>query len=115
MFYYTETSNQEIRDWFAGGLFAGVPARHKLDSDSWALYAQVNYKLSRSLGVLAGGRYNDDQKKFSGNKAGATGAPVNFSSDRSFTRFSGKAGVEFKISDDLFSYLTFSQGYKAGT
>ena len=115
VFYYTETSNQEIRDWFAGGLFAGVPARHKLDSDSWALYAQVNYKLNDRWSVLAGGRYNDDQKKFSGNKAGATGAPVNFSSDRSFTRFSGKAGVEFKISDDLFSYLTFSQGYKAGT
>ena len=49
------------------------------------------------------------------NKGNALGVPTNFANDRSFSRFTGKLGVEFKASDTLFSYLTFSQGYKAGS
>ena len=115
LFYYKEESNQAIQDYFAGGFFAGVPAAHHLDSESYALYAQANFKLADRWTLVAGGRYNDDQKKFSGRKANGAGAPANFSSDRSFNRFSGKVGLEFAATDDLFTFLTFSQGYKAGT
>ena len=114
-FWYKESSNQLIQDYFAGGLFPGVPADHHLDSESIAAYAQLNYHLDDRWTLVGGGRYNNDDKEFSGRKGGATGAPVNFDKSRSFSRFSGKVGVEFKASDTLFSYLTFSQGYKAGT
>jgi iron complex outermembrane recepter protein len=115
VFYYKEKSTQLVQDYFAGGAFPGVPANHKLDSESYAAYVQANYKFDDRWTLVAGGRYNDDQKKFSGRKGNASNVPTNFSSDRSFNRFSGKLGLEFAINSDLFSYLTFSQGYKAGT
>ncbi len=114
-FYYKETSDQLIQDYFAGGLFPGVPAQHHLSSESLAAYGQANYHFDDRWTLVAGGRYNNDDKTFSGRKANALGAPQNFSKDRSFSRFSGKLGVELKASDDLFTYLTFSQGYKSGT
>jgi iron complex outermembrane receptor protein len=114
-FYYKETSDQAIRDYFAGGFFAGVPADHRLVSESIAAYAQANYRLDDRWTLVAGGRYNNDDKTFSGRKANAAGAPANFSKDRSFSRFTGKLGVEFRLSEDLFTYATLSQGYKAGT
>jgi iron complex outermembrane receptor protein len=115
LFYYHEKSTQLVQDYFAGGFFAGVPANHHLDSTSYAAYLQANYKLADRWTLVAGGRYNDDQKKFTGRKANALSVPTNFASDRSFNRFSGKLGVEFSVNSDLFTYLTFSQGYKAGT
>lgn len=114
VYFYHETSDQLIQDYFAGGFFAGVPATQTLSSDSFAAYAQANYKFTDRLTGVVGARYTDDQKEFSGRKANALGAPANFSSDRSFNRFTVKVGGEFTISDDLFAYLTFSQGYKAG-
>ena len=112
-YFYHETSDQLIQDYFAGGFFAGVPAVQNLSSDSFAVYAQLNYKFSDRWTGVVGARYTDDQKEFTGNKAGASGAPTDFSSDRSFNRFTAKLGAEFTINDDLFAYLTFSQGYKA--
>jgi iron complex outermembrane recepter protein len=115
LFYYHEKSDQSVQDYFAGGFFAGVPATHHLDSTSYAAYMQANYKFADRWTVVAGGRYNDDQKEFKGRKANAASVPTNFASDRSFNRFSGKLGLEFAVNSELFSYLTFSQGYKAGT
>ena len=114
-FWYTEDSNQLIQDYFAGGLFPAVPARHHLDSESLAAYGQVNYKLNDAWTLVAGGRYNSDDKTFSGRKAGASGAPVDFSKKRSFSKFTGKLGVEWQTSENLFTYATISQGYKSGT
>ncbi len=114
-FYYKETSDQAIQDYFAGGFFPGVPATHRLSSESLAAYGQVNYHFDDRWTLVAGGRYNNDDKEFSGRKGNAFFAPANFASDRSFSRFSGKLGLEFKATEDLFGYLTFGQGYKAGT
>ncbi len=115
LFYYKERSDQQILDYFAGGFFAGTPANYHLNSESLAAYAQLNYHFDDRWTLVAGGRYNNDDKTFSGRKANAAGVPADFGKDRSFSRFSGKLGLEFKASDDVFTYLSLSQGYKAGT
>jgi iron complex outermembrane receptor protein len=114
LYYYSEKSEQTIQDYFAGGFFAGVPAYHHLDSNSFAVYGQVGFKLADRWKAIVGGRYTSDEHDFSGNKANSAGVPTDFANIRSYDRFTGKAGLEFDISGDVFSYLTFSQGYKAG-
>ena len=114
-FWYQESSDQLIQDYFAGGFFPGVPAKYHLKSESLAAYTQLNYHLDDRWTLVGGGRYNKDDKTLSGREAASSGVPTNFGKSRSFNRFSGKLGVEFKVDRDLFTYLTFSQGYKAGT
>ena len=65
--------------------------------------------------LFAGGRYNKDDEEFTGRKGNAASVPTNFGRERSFSRFSGKLGLEWKATDGLFGYVTVSQGYKAGT
>ncbi|MEZ5459301.1 MAG: TonB-dependent receptor [Steroidobacteraceae bacterium] len=115
LYYYREKSSQFIQDYFAGGFFAAAPADHRLESKSLAVYGQLSYAFNERWTGVVGARYTDDQKEFTGNKANGLGVPADFASDRSFNQFTGKLGVEYRISDDTFSYLTFSQGYKAGT
>lgn len=114
-FWYDEESDQLIQDYFAGGLFPGVPGRYRLQSKSIAVYTQLNYRLDDRWTLVGGGRYNSDDKTLSGRAASSAFAPLDFGKSRSFSRFSGKLGVEFEADDNLFTYLTFSQGYKAGT
>lgn len=114
-FWYNESSDQLLQDYFAGGFFPGVPGKYHLKSESLAAYTQFNYHVDDRWTLVAGGRYNKDDKTLSGREAASSGAPANFGKSRSFSRFSGKLGAEFKVNSDLFTYLTFSQGYKAGT
>ncbi len=114
LFYYRETSKQSIQDYFAGGFFAAAPAYHHLESDSFAIYGQVGFKLADRWTAVVGGRFTSDDQEFSGNKANGAGVPTDFANSRGFDRFTGKLGLDFDISENLFSYLTFSQGYKAG-
>ncbi|MCC7198557.1 MAG: TonB-dependent receptor [Gammaproteobacteria bacterium] len=115
LYYYEEKTNQTFQDWFAGGFFKAVPAVHHLDASSQAVYAQGRYAFTDRFSVVLGGRYTKDEKDLTGNKANGAGAPTDFASHDSFSRFTGKAGVEFKVSDTIFTYATFSQGFKSGT
>jgi iron complex outermembrane receptor protein len=115
LYYYEESADQTIQDYFAGGFFAAVPAVHHLDADSIAAYAQVRYAFNDSFSSLVGGRYTEDSKDFKGNKANAAGVPTDFASSDSFGKFTGKLGLEYKVNQQVFTYFTFSQGFKSGT
>ncbi len=115
VYYYREESDQLIQDYFAGGFFPGVPATHSLESKSLAVFAQANYQFADRWTAIVGGRFNDDKKELTGRKANAAFAPTAFGLERSFSKFTAKLGVEFEVSNDLFTYATWSQGYKAGT
>ena len=115
LYYYQEETNQQFQDWFAGGFFKAVPANHHLEANSLAGYAQLRYAFSDQWSVVLGGRYTEDEKDLSGNKANGAGVPTDFASNSSFGKFTGKAGLEFRVSDSLFTYATFSQGFKSGT
>jgi iron complex outermembrane receptor protein len=115
VYYYREESDQLIQDYFAGGFFPGVPADHSLESKSFAVFAQANYQFADRWTAIVGGRFNDDTKELTGIKGNAAFAPTAFGLERSFSEFTAKLGLEFAVNDDLFTYATWSQGYKAGT
>jgi iron complex outermembrane receptor protein len=58
-----------------------------------------------------------DDKRLSGAKEASplATAVTPFLSDEDFSRFTGRAGVEWQATDKVLAYATFSQGYKSGT
>jgi iron complex outermembrane recepter protein len=115
-----------------------------LQTTAYAVFGQVNYKLTNKLTVTAGGRWTTERRAFRNiGQIGAnwalhepgdwgynpdafftlyptstTGAsPTSFDAEppaKRFSRFSPKLGVQYQWTPDLFSYLSYSQGFKSG-
>jgi iron complex outermembrane receptor protein len=100
-----------------------------LESEAWAAFGQVVIELGSFSSALApfaiklGGRYTEEEVSaanpniiFAGNGLGPIligTAAHNFNS-RKFDDFTPEAGVEFRPTDDLLLYYTYSEGFKAG-
>jgi iron complex outermembrane receptor protein len=113
-----------------------------VSNKSYAAFAQVNYKLTDQLGLIVGGRFTRDDKDITIAQIGDfTGRDPMFSTfagvpmfnnavvcgqtiaarpgrptkcDLGFSRFTPKAGIEFKPNDDLLVYFTYTKGFKSG-
>ena len=108
-------------------------------TDSYAVFGEVIYDISDSLELAVGGRWSRDEKDYTFSVsafgfrpviAGVTGctpavgivcgdinnpvgfAPVNPS--ESFSDFSGKASLTYRLNEDHSVYFLFSQGFKSG-
>ncbi len=119
-YYYWENTEQLIEDsvpalFFLPGL--GVPETYDLTTTSIAAYGQVKWQFAPSWSAIAGARYTADNKEMEGSKENGpfATAPTPFASDEDFSQITFKAGIEWQPNDDILTYLTFSQGYKAGT
>jgi iron complex outermembrane recepter protein len=89
----------------------------EVDSRNYAAFGQVNFRPFTGTTLLLGGRLTHDQAEFDYNRLDDPrlpfrGGSVAFQRRASNTDFSLKAGIEQKVSDDVFTYFTFSQGYK---
>jgi len=128
-----------------GGLSAPNPNRDyytsygEQDSDSYAVFGQVDYQITPTLQLTGGLRWNRDEKQareatrsvyFDPSLAYQVGwtcsSPTNcfgiaydyqnvsreLSDD--WEAWSGTAGVQWKPDDDTLGYLRYSRGYKSG-
>jgi iron complex outermembrane receptor protein len=102
------------------------------DTDSYAVFAEGTWNITDRLGLTAGARWTDDEKKYdnlctsSGGGVGpncqdsvggvddTTPDTEQVSLDESFDEITGKLGVNFKVTDSSLLYLTFAQGFQAG-
>jgi len=108
------------------------PKTHTLnltDTDSYAGYAQGNYKILDSLTATIGLRYTLDSKTFDDgnysttvNSAAATlfdrfgvGKTL-FSavSDHSWGAFTPKFGLDYQLTPSVLTYASYAEGYKSG-
>jgi iron complex outermembrane receptor protein len=130
-FYIDATAKNDF-DVVLGQLVGGVGVTAYtggvVDTKSWSLYTDVTYDISDAWSVSVGGRYTDDERKADVFRAnylgygspffGGTGARLavssDFESERTFTDFSPRVNVSYKLSDDLSFYGNYSQGFKAG-
>jgi iron complex outermembrane receptor protein len=110
----------------------GVPVNYDqtTDTSSYAIFAQATLPLGEQWAVTGGGRYSYDEKDFklttTGNEIGfdlltpdpanpeAGAVPFAASDDESWSKFTPKISLEYTPNDDIFGYLTWSQGYKSG-
>ena len=106
-------------------------------TQSMAVYADTTWKLTDRLNLNAGARWNEDDKEatvfvqqYLGNLPAnqtlfdqnnvppgftALGRPqTNYTNDRSFSNVSPRLGFDFRVSDDLLAYVSYSEGFKSG-
>ena len=90
------------------------------DTISYAVYGQLDYAFSEQLELVLGLRYTKDEKERpdDGILFGvALEPPFVFSNggDKDeWSEFTGKLGLNFRISDEVMAYTSYSRGYKAG-
>lgn len=83
--------------------------RFDITTDSYAVFGQLSFNVSEDLSLTVGGRYTEDKKELDAN---VDGTPV----DRSdtFSEFTPKASVEYQWNDDVFLYVSYTEGFKSG-
>jgi len=99
------------------------------DAENWAAFLHTEYQLSDQLNLIAGIRYTDDEKSYSGGSFVPIlpygpygtdlapillGAPQEGSDSFGEDDVSGKIGLEWSLTDDMLLYGSISKGYKSG-
>jgi len=118
-------SNVFFSSFLGPGLFAQV-INGRLETKSWAVFAQGSYPLADDLKLTVGGRYSRDYKNVSGTQGfapianqqvGPLIAPFTQTFDNipeaSWGKFTPKVVLDYKPDNTLF-YASYSTGYKAG-
>ena len=104
---------------------AGIRNDYDLETNSEALFAQVEYKLSDVWSVIAGLRYTWDQKDFDFRpsctgpgcfffEAPGSSQVLGLSADQSESDYSAKLEIDWRPTDDLLVYAGVTRGTKAG-
>jgi iron complex outermembrane receptor protein len=87
-------------------------------SESAAAYSNVSYTpsiLDEKLELTVGLRYTEDKKELNQVLFNAAAAPTGSrSADRDFSDFSQSASVKYQWTEDLMTYVRWSEAYKAG-
>lgn len=85
---------------------------------SYAAFGQATYDITDRLALTLGARYTDETKRSelsvlrvqSNSYVIAPGSKVK----ESYSDFSPRASVDYKLSDNLFTYFVYSEGFRAG-
>jgi len=104
-----------------------------IDTETWAVFADVNYGVTPTLDVSAGLRYTSDERKariFKATYLGLTGSPTlgnpgailaavdtDLGKDqlnRSDEKLTPKVGLGWKFTPGHNLYLTYAEGFKGG-
>ena len=80
-----------------------------VETQSYAVFGEINRSLSDTLSMVAGFRYTDEEKKVQLTTQGLPGA------DRlTSENLSGKLGLEWRPRDEMMIYTTLSTGFRSG-
>jgi len=83
-----------------------------VDTNSWAVFGQLDYNLTGTVTLIGGLRYTDETKQATQYRNTPT---VVFTPELNDSVITGKAAVEWNVKDDLMLYASFSTGFKSGT
>lgn len=89
--------------------------RGNSETDAYALFANVSYRLTDALTLTAGGRYSYEERGGVTDRWTAPGAPVlSFEDEKDFSEFSPSVKLEWAAAEDVLVYAGFSEGFKSG-
>jgi iron complex outermembrane receptor protein len=97
-----------------GGLIYGgaqVPQIASQENQAWALFGQLDWEVTDQLTLTAGGRYSYEEKEFTNQPLFF---PVSMTYKSDWDNFSPKLGVNYRFTDDLMAYATWSKGFRSG-
>jgi iron complex outermembrane recepter protein len=143
LFYFNEFFHNNRLSQSASGPVDNVGvithANSYLKTQSYAAFANADYKLTKSLSVTGGLRYTLDHRGFANDGQVATGAnliyplpgnndPSQFGSlftdptknfyarpaAKNYSALTPKVGINEQFTDDILVYATYSRGFKSG-
>ncbi|MGF7150426.1 iron complex outermembrane receptor protein [Sphingomonas zeicaulis] len=106
LYYFHEAGQQDI-----DSVIFFVPSNtiFSIKTNSFAGFGQLTFNLSDRLALIAGGRYTIDDKQLN---ARIGGTPVDLKN--SYQKFTPKLGINYKITQDILAYASYSEGFKGG-
>ncbi|MDR3511942.1 MAG: TonB-dependent receptor [Caulobacteraceae bacterium] len=86
-----------------------------ITSDAYALFGQATYDFTDQLSLTAGGRYSIDDKRDQREVKGFLAAsPFSVDPHAQWSSFDPSASLNFKLTPDILTYVSYRQGYKSG-
>jgi iron complex outermembrane recepter protein len=125
LYYFDENTEAAVTDRIAPNFFN---KSFTVDSKNQAAFGQLEYSTG-AVKLVGGLRHTRDDKELrvsqTGNQTGlfvydtatliARGAAgQNINPDRRFSELAPKAGINWEVSDDLFAYASYTNGYRSG-
>jgi iron complex outermembrane receptor protein len=110
--YYLNQS-YDITNTQSGLIYSGARVAQVASQENagWALFGQFDWAATEKLTLTAGGRYSFEEKEF-------RNRPLFFPASRTYSsdwdNFSPKLGANYKFSDDLMAYASWSKGFRSG-
>ena len=135
--YWHDPAGTDVTVAPAGSPYAGgYPATrspYTLKTTSYAAFGQVEYRFTDLIGLTLGGRVTEDKKDYTftwypyvfypHSTSGATtqltrvpgfGLDSDYSNSRSDTLYTGKAQLDFHLTQDFLAYAGINRGVKGG-
>ena len=116
-FYFRESIKIDSYSFntLAGGLQDGFAYQNQ-KTESWAIFANLDYDVTDRLNVGGGIRYSDDQKKFLAQRTMSPfGAPATaiLRANPDSSEVSFNLNATYEVNDDVNAYARISRGYRA--
>ena len=128
--YYLDMETDNTSGIVIEGAYLGAPAglipsgvSYGLESDSWAVFGQVEYDISPAWTVLAGLRYTEDRREIDStfiDFLNTDGTPIDFNTSTSslakqeWENYSAKIELDWRPSENWLTYISVTRGHKAG-
>lgn len=105
--YYFHEQGDQLMD--SEIFFAPSSTTFRAKTDAWAAYGQFSLNVAEGLQLQIGGRYTLEDKRLN---AAISGVPA-ISRD-SWSKFTPKLGVNYKVWPGVMLFATYSEGFKSG-
>lgn len=98
----------------------GAPSTHQDTtgwSESYAAFADLNWEIFDKVRLSGGGRFTHDKKELQTSFTDPASAAASFvgpHTSKSWSKFTPKAGIDYRPNSDLMLYASWSRGYRSG-
>ena len=96
-------------------------AHQQVDSESWSVFAQVEFDLTDQLALSVGGRYTDETREYSGEIVDDRGLPgyvtgtalIPLEDEVDGSDFSPEVTLTFRPTDGVTLFASYKEGFKS--
>ncbi|MFC7293047.1 TonB-dependent receptor [Hirschia litorea] len=108
-YFYREFISQDA-------LFLGRLMNDEQTAISAAVYGDMSLKLADVFSISVGGRFTRDEKDLDRVNVNPVTQEPNFSTTGTYSseKFTPKVGLEWEVTDNIFAYVNYGEGFKAG-
>lgn len=116
LFYFSERITHDYRNSIA---FINVSndRRNRISTDSYAAYLNLTWNPTEQLSATVGGRYTSEKRGLTAFLSSRITGDVVFgpaSKSKTFDNFSPKIEIDYKWTPNIFTYVSFSKGFRSG-